>query len=468
MKPRLRFKSRLLVIGSAAVLAWVHSPALAQSKLEPFRDGDRWCAIGDENTQLGRYFEWMELFYLTRYPGERVEFINRGINGDTATAALKRLDWDVLAQNPTVALLFFGLNDVDRSLYKNAANGPEVVKQRMARMEEFEASVRTMIGRLKERDVRVILISPFPYDNQAELQEPALPGIDDALASISGILRKLAGETDVAFVDVYGSVKRLVSERRTLDPAFSLAGRDRAHPTNVGQFLIAYYILKASGVVPAVSGLSINLNTGMVTEAVNGSAESIFKSTDRLTFTWTEKSLPFPVVEAIRPALSLVPFQETLNQQTVRILGLEPGVYELEIDGEKIGLFPTRELEEGINLAENEATPQYSQAMLVERLVNVRTRVVADNLRSLAWAEHGLGPDLAHPIEWADIRPLLEKRMDELAAGSTGGVDKTTVTLYPKRKATEAESWAEASRMAQQARKAAIPRSHLYSLRPVR
>lgn len=112
-----RLKLPVFAISVAAAFAFLYSPAAAQSKLEPFKDGDRFCAIGDENTQLGRYLEWIELFYLTRYPGERVEFINRGVSGDNATAALKRLDWDVLSQNPTVVSIFFGQNDVGPELF---------------------------------------------------------------------------------------------------------------------------------------------------------------------------------------------------------------------------------------------------------------------------------------------------------------------------------------------------------------
>jgi hypothetical protein len=219
-------------------------------------------------------------------------------------------------------------------------------------------------------------------------------------------------------------------------------------------------------VKPDVSRLAIDLNAGMVTEAINGRIESVFRSTDRLTFTWTENALPFPIDDSIGPPVSL--FQESMNRQMLRVAGLESGVYELEVDGVRVGLFPTRELEEGVNLALQKATPHYQQSILVGRIVAVRTELVADNLRSLAWAEHTLGPDLSHPIEWADIRPLLEKRMDEITAGATGGIDEGTITLYPKRKANEAESWAESNRMVQQARKAAIPRSHLYSLRAVR
>lgn len=453
---------KLPIFASSVSIAFLFSPAGAQSKLEPFTDGDKWCAVGDENTQLGRYPEWIELFYLTRYPGERVQFINRGVSGDTASAALKRLDWDVLGQNPTVVSLFFGQNDAGPELYSTGQRGPEIEQQRKERLDAFQTSTRELVDRLKKAEVRVVLMSPFP------VMGPANAELDAALRSMSRFLIDLAAENDLAFVDVHASIKRVLAERNVANPAFLIAGPDGIRPSPVGQFLIAHCFLEASGVTPDVSRLAVDLNTGMVTEAVNGRVESVFKSTDRLTFTWTENSLPFPIDDSIRQALAVVPFQETMNRQILSVVGLPAGVYELEVDGVRVGLFPTQELEGGVNLASQRATPHYQQSILVSRMVAVRNELVADNLRSLAWTEHTLGPDLNHPVEWSEIRPLLEQRMDEIAAGDEGGVDESTVTLYPKRKANEAESWAESTRMAQQARKAAIPRSHLYSLRAVR
>lgn len=54
----------------------------------------------------------------TLFPGTHFNIINSGINGDTATMALRRFDRDVLAYHPDLVIMGFGLNDIyEKDLY---------------------------------------------------------------------------------------------------------------------------------------------------------------------------------------------------------------------------------------------------------------------------------------------------------------------------------------------------------------
>lgn len=60
-------------------------------------------------------------------------------------------------------------------------------------------------------------------------------------------------------------------------------------------------------------------------------------------------------------------FIETLNEQPLKVTGLEAGSYALKIDGETVGTFPSEQLAAGINLA-TLPTPMMKQAAEVHAL----------------------------------------------------------------------------------------------------
>ena len=83
-----------------------------------FQSGNRWCVLGDSITESGGYHQYVELFYLTRFPTKPMDVMNCGIRGDTALGANQRLEWDCLSAKPTVVSVMFGMNDVSPSFYK--------------------------------------------------------------------------------------------------------------------------------------------------------------------------------------------------------------------------------------------------------------------------------------------------------------------------------------------------------------
>src|SRR5690606_14058207 len=89
-------------------------------------------------------------------------------------------------------------------------------------------------------------------------------------------------------------------------------------------------------------------------------------TSNTISFKYKAESLPFPVTNEVDRALSLVPFQNELNAERLKITGLDAGKYGLEIDGKFIAGLTGSELAEGINLALLKNTPQYLQALAVK------------------------------------------------------------------------------------------------------
>lgn len=116
--------SKLKVFGFIIWVASFANEALAQFPL--FKDGDRVCFIGNSITMNGRYHNYIELFYATRFPERKIEFFNCGISGDVAGGMLARMNSDILRHKPNRAVLMVGMNDIGRSQYsKERASEPE-------------------------------------------------------------------------------------------------------------------------------------------------------------------------------------------------------------------------------------------------------------------------------------------------------------------------------------------------------
>ncbi len=471
MKIRLPRFSLLL-----AVLAWLPCPLLSAADATPapsataapsagFRNQDRWCAIGDSITHSGTYHEWIELYYLTRLPTAVIDTFNCGISGDRAAGGLQRLNWDILPHQPTVASVMFGMNDVERVLYSDAPATPEILEKRHAALESYQQNQRALVAALQKAGARVILITPSIFDETAEMAAPKQTGVNRALGDCAAFVLKLAAETGCAVVDFYRPMNAFTQARQAKDPKFTMVGPDRIHPGPAGHLALAYLFLKAQGAPGDVARLSVDASTAKVTGTpVRGSATNLRAQGTGLAFTWSERSLPFPIDPACEPALEWVPFNRELNQEVLQVTALKPGRYALRIDGVEIRTYSADELAAGVNLAGETKTPQYQQAVEVLHLLNTRTKLVSSTLRSLAHVEHQSAPDIAHPVTLEQMKPYLESRLERFKTNPPAASTALGVKNYPVIKAREAESLAESIRLAEQARRVATPRPHEFVL----
>ena len=199
-----------------------------------FVANDRWVAIGDSITQDTAYARYVDLFQVIRRPDQPVTYLNAGVSGDSAAGALRRFDWDILPADgpaPTVATIMLGMNDCGRDLY--APGSPDdalAQKKRHDWLDAYAKAMRTLVERLEASGVRVILITPSPYDDTSAMDKPNLPGANTALAACADIARALAAERDLAVIDLNGPLTAYNQRRQKADPTFTMIGGDRVHP----------------------------------------------------------------------------------------------------------------------------------------------------------------------------------------------------------------------------------------------
>ncbi|TSA81109.1 SGNH/GDSL hydrolase family protein [Deinococcus detaillensis] len=196
----------------------------------------RWVFIGDSITDTGRredpegygdgYVSRIREQLLVDDPACPIEFMNRGVSGDTVRDLRQRWQSDVTALKPDLLSVKIGVNDVWRS-FDGAPN-------QAVNAEEYRATLRGLLGEASILECRLVLVTPFLVE--VDKADPMRLEVENRA--------RIVGE----LADEFGAV--LVA----LQPAFDAAvdastpqrwAPDRVHPSGAGHLLIAQTWLSA-------------------------------------------------------------------------------------------------------------------------------------------------------------------------------------------------------------------------------
>lgn len=136
------------------------------------------------------------------HPELNIEYVNAGISGNSTVDALKRIEQDVVAQNPDVAVVCFGLNDVAGMS-----------------LDEYVSNMEQIFRTLKDHGIQVIHMTPNMYNTY--VHGDVLPNHADMAAVLARVQNenrpdlyyaeamKKAEEYGCVVVDAYGAWKKL-------------------------------------------------------------------------------------------------------------------------------------------------------------------------------------------------------------------------------------------------------------------
>ena len=147
-----------------------------------------------------------------RFPFAVVNVIVTGIGGETSELGEKRFERDVLTHKPDVVTIDYALND------------------RMIGVEKAEASLRSMIAKALEQNIKVILLTPI-YDQSYFAQDDMWKGLEEQAAMI----RRLSEETGVGLADSFLAFEKYIAQGSSLTDLLSHYN----HPSHAGHTLIA-------------------------------------------------------------------------------------------------------------------------------------------------------------------------------------------------------------------------------------
>jgi lysophospholipase L1-like esterase len=363
---RWRFPS----LGTLALLFFQALETCAATGGGLFKDGETVCFLGDSITARGSTQTIIADYYLTRFPERTIRFVNAGRSGDSAGGALGRLQDDVIAKKPTSVTIMLGMNDVGRGSYVAHPDAGKL-KQQQQSLNSYKANMEKVVARIRAEagEPRLLFITPSPFDQTVVLEkENNQPGCNDGLGRCAEIVKELAVKNQAAVVDFHGPMTALNLEQQKKDPKWTIVGGDRVHPGAPGHLMMAWLFLKAQGASAIVSKVTVDAAAGRAAENVNAEVTGVEKKDGGVAFTVLEKALPFPTDPAAKPVLEILPIEKELNQEMLAVSGLAKGPYELKIDGVVVAKGSAEDFAHGINLAFNEATPQFKQAQRVARL----------------------------------------------------------------------------------------------------
>ncbi|MEO8766057.1 MAG: SGNH/GDSL hydrolase family protein [Ginsengibacter sp.] len=365
------------------------------SQFHLFKDNDRVCFIGNSITMNGRFHNYIELFYVTRFPDRKIKFYNCGISGDVANGILRRMDSDILVHQPTWSVVMVGMNDVNRSLYDKARQvEPGIQKQQQDALNRYFKDLDSIVRILIKAGSKVILQTPSIYDQTADLLSNNAPGVNNALKRCAGYIKKLAARFKLPVVDYWTIMNTVNAGVQKLDKKATIIGADRVHPGIEGHFLMAGEFLKSQHVPASVAYISIDAKNHKIKEALQSNISDIRYNHSSVSFKCRETSLPYPLLSGDFNPDSLFSFTEKFNKEILQIKSLKKGTYILKIDSVVAGTYSERDLNTGINLAKNYLTPQNQQAASVLRFLDQYWELER-RLRQIKYVEYGLlGSDI--------------------------------------------------------------------------
>jgi lysophospholipase L1-like esterase len=368
------------VLFSLVVSCGMISPCLELARAQGFylKAGDTVVLYGDSITQQDLYNQWVEFYTTTRFPSMRVHFYGAGVGGDRVTGGGggtidERLERDLFPHKPTVVTVMLGMNDGG---YRTTTEEIEATYTK-----GFEHLLESI--RAHSPGARITLLGPSPYD---EVTRPQMfpGGYNRVLLHFADLDRDLAQKFSATFIGLNSPVVSAIQRAQVIDPLIAkMLLPDRVHPDPVAHWVMAEALLKGWNAPALVASVTIDARAKKSVDALNATIDQVERDERSLRWTATEQSLPLPfnrdnVNDAL--LLQISDIQQQLNQEPLRVTGLDAGQYNLTIDGGLVGAFSADDLQKGINLADYK-TPMFSQAQRVGWLISDRDQAYQIHLR---------------------------------------------------------------------------------------
>lgn len=171
------------------------------------------------NGYVGILYEKLKNLYEDR----TFEFLNRGIGGDRACDLAARVDKDVVAEKPDVAVVLVGINDVWRK-YDSGAEFD---------LDAFAAAYEEVLKKIKACGAKLIIVEPYLFD------VPDKKRFRRDFDPMLGVIRTIAEKYADAFVpldEMFAGVSQCVG--------IAAYSADGVHPTHRAARLIADNVIK--------------------------------------------------------------------------------------------------------------------------------------------------------------------------------------------------------------------------------
>jgi lysophospholipase L1-like esterase len=203
------------------------------AKYFSLRNNDRIIFFGDSITQLGvkpnGYITLIKDSLSKKLPS--IEIIGAGIGGNKVPDLQARVDSDVIARNPTIVVIYIGINDVWHSITPGRVGTPK---------KKYEAGLLEIIGKIQKTGARVILCTPSVIGEKKNGKNQ----LDAQLDEYSGISRRVAQKTNIELCDLRNAFVSYLKLHNPRNVEKGILTVDKAHLNDKGNRLVASELLR--------------------------------------------------------------------------------------------------------------------------------------------------------------------------------------------------------------------------------
>lgn len=192
-------------------------------------------SITEAGIKPGGYISRMDSMIAAQGLSDRYELIGSGISGNKVYDLFLRLEDDVLKKEPAIVVIYIGVNDVWHK--RTGGTGTDADK--------FERFYSTMIKKLKEKNIQVVLCTPAVIGERTDFSNEQ----DGDLNKYSNIIRDLAAKNGLPLVDLRKAFLEYNLKNNTANKESGILTTDRVHLNAKGNQLVADEIWKVLQVI---------------------------------------------------------------------------------------------------------------------------------------------------------------------------------------------------------------------------
>ena len=418
---------------------------------QTFQDGDVVGFCGDSLTHAGysevNYTHVLFNYYVTHFPEREIELRNLGVGRATILHGLDLYEQDPAARGLTKVVLEYGINDT-KNLYESPEFYTDSKKTERNSLQDFTNSLEQFLKLLQKDGIesRNVFAATLPIPkalSPEDAADQALPQtrLQAGYENRANVIRDFASLNGTGLLEFRLLLTRLWQTlyAENQDPSENIMEDDELHLNTAGQIYLAYLFLEQQGALQDVSNIKIS---GDSISAENADVSNFHYEEDYLYYDYRADSLPMGISSEYFEADELLNILDRMNREIIQAEGLqEESLYDIYINGEKIGSWSGKELANGVNIANITENPSQAYAAVIEqmnrgrRVAELEYREIVQNFTDCGTGETTEEELLAAYQTWQEEDTQYRQNMYELAQERTGTVERVAIvrqgTLAP-------------------------------------
>ena len=202
----------------------------------PVQSGQTFLMIGDSITDHGAsredgpygwgYVRFLMDLVAQKHPERDIQWVNKGIGGNTVQDLRARWDEDVMDITPDWLSIMIGINDVHRRI-EEPDDGAAIAA--------YRSDFVSILNDIQEFRPRLVILDPFYIASEATGADAAQMRILERLAGYIEVVEEMVEGTGALRVRTHG----MFQDQLTYRPPAYFCPEEPVHPSQTGHLMIA-------------------------------------------------------------------------------------------------------------------------------------------------------------------------------------------------------------------------------------